>query len=217
MIVNINKIAVLYLLFITALSVQAQDAKALLDEVSKKVKSYDNIAITFNYTLNNTKENVKQDTRGDVTMEGEKYILNMMGTTRIFNGRTVYTISPEDEEVTISEYNKQDDKGISASKLLTFYETGYRYKMDILQRVKGRRIQFVKLNPIDTNAEIKDILLGIDLQTKQVYKLIQTDSYGTQYTITVSSFNTNQELSQNLFFFDEEKYKAEGYYLNKLD
>ena len=217
MIANINKIAVLYLLFITALSVQAQDAKALLDEVSKKVKSYDNIAITFNYTLNNTKENVKQDTRGDVTMEGEKYILNMMGTTRIFNGRTVYTIIPEDEEVTISEYNKQDDKGISASKLLTFYETGYRYKMDILQRVKGRRIQFVKLNPIDTNAEIKDILLGIDLQTKQVYKLIQTDSYGTQYTITVSSFKTNQELSQNLFSFDEEKYKAEGYYLNKLD
>ena len=214
---KIFKVATICFLFITGLTVQAQEAKTLLDEVSNKVKSYENISISFNYTLNNTKEDVKQNTRGDITMEGEKYILNMLGTTRIFNGTMVYTIIPEDEEVTISEYNQHDDKGISASKLLTFYEDGYTYKMDVLQKTKGRRIQFVKLNPIDSNAEITDIILGIDLQTKHVYKLIQTDSYGTQYTITVSTFKTNQELSVNLFSFDEAKYREEGYYINKLD
>ncbi len=217
MIANRKKIAVLCFLIISIITIQAQEAKSLLDEVSTKVKSYENIVITFNYTLNNTKENVSQNTRGGLTMKGEKYLLNMMGTTRIFDGDMIYTIIPEDEEVTISSYNEQDDKGISASKLLTFYETGYTYKMDILRKVKGRRIQFVKLNPIDSNAEIKDILLGIDLQSKHVYKLIQKDSYGTQYTITINSFKTNQTLPEKLFFFDEGKYKADGYYLNKLD
>ncbi len=214
---NIYKFAVLGIFLITAITSQAQEATTLLDEVSSKVKSYENIAITFKYTLNNTKENIKQDTRGDITMQGDKYVLNMMGITRMFNGSKIYTIVPEDEEVTISDYNEQEDNNISASKLLTFYEQGYTNKMDVLQNVKGRKIQFIKLIPIDTNAEIKDILLGIDMQTKHVYKLIQTDSYGTQYTITVNTFKTNQPISETLFYFDEEKYKNEGYYINKLD
>ena len=206
---------ILIALFITSFS-QAQDAKALLKEVSAKAKSYDNISIDFKYNLNNTKENVNQETRGDVTLEGNKYVLNMLGTTRIFDGKNIYTIVPEDEEVTVSAYNANDDKEITPSKMLTFYEKGYTYKMDIEQNVKGRKIQFVKLIPIDSKAEIKDILLGIDVQTKHIYKLIQTDAKGTKYTLTVNSFKTNQPVSKTLFTFDEAKYKKDGYYINKI-
>ncbi len=162
------------LIIFTTTMVTAQGARSLLNEVSTKVKSYDNIKIDFKYNLNNSKENVKQETRGNVTLQGNNYLLNMLGTTRIFNGSTIYTIIPEDEEVTISDYHDQDDKGITPSKMLTFYEKGYTYKMDIVQSIKGRKIQYIKLMPINSNAEIKDILLGIDLQTKHVYKLINT-------------------------------------------
>jgi outer membrane lipoprotein-sorting protein len=215
--IKLNSVALLLLMFFSVSILFAQEAKSLLDEVSNKVKSYDNIVIDFKYTLNNTKENVKQDTRGDITLQSEKYVLNMMGITRLFNGITIYTIIPEDEEVTISTYNQNDDKGVSASKMLTFYENGYNHKMDILQTINGRKIQFIKLNPIDTNAEIKDILLGIDMQTKHIYKLIQTDSSGTTYTITVNTFKTNQPISENHFVFNEAKYKSEGYYINNLN
>jgi len=214
---KIKYLSLIFTLFLFSVTTIAQNEKKLLDEVSNKVKSYDNIEINFKYTLLNTKEKVNQDTRGDITLKGEKYVLNMLGTTRLFDGNSIYTIIPEDEEVTISKYNEKDDKGISASKMLTFYEEGYTYKMDILQNIKGRKIQFIKLQPIDSNAEIKNILLGIDMQTKHIYKLIQTDSKGTSYTITVTSFKTNQPISKSLFVFDEAKYKAEGYYLNKLD
>jgi len=216
MIIKMKKISILlFALFITSFS-QGQDAKSLLKEVSAKAKSYDNISIDFKYNLNNTKENVSQETRGDVTLQGNKYVLNMLGTTRVFDGKNIYTIVPEDEEVTISAYNPQDDKEITPSKMLTFYEKGYTYKMDIEQDVKGRKIQFVKLIPIDSKAEIKDILLGIDVQTKHIYKLIQTDAKGTKYTLTVNSFKTNQPVSKTLFTFDEAKYKKNGYYINKI-
>ena len=155
----------------------------MLNEVSAKARSYDNIQIDFKYNLNNAKENVNQETRGDVTLAGDNYVLNMLGTTRLFDGKKIYSIIPEDEEVTISNYSEQDDKEITPSKMLTFYEKGYTYKMDIVQNVKGRKIQFVKLIPIDSKAEIKDILLGIDVQTKHIYKLIQTDDKGTKYTL----------------------------------
>ncbi|AVI51677.1 hypothetical protein C5O00_11100 [Pukyongia salina] len=212
-----KKLALLLVALISLSSTLAQNPKSLLGEVSAKVKSYENIQIDFKYNLNNAKENVNQDTRGDVTLQGNKYVLNMLGITRMFDGKTIYTIVPEDEEVTISAYDAAEDKEITPSKMLTFYEKGYTYKMDITQNVKGRKIQYVKLIPIDTRAEIKDILLGIDVQTKHIYKLIQTDNKGTKYTITVNSFKTNQPLSKTLFTFDEAKYKRDGYYINKLD
>lgn len=196
---------------------QAQGAKTLLNEVSTKVKGYDNIVIDFKWNLNNAKEGVNQDTRGDVSIQGDHYLLNMMGITRIFDGQKIYTINPEDEEVTISNYSSEDDKEITPSKLLTFYEKGYTYKLDITQTVKGRKIQYVKLIPIDSKAEIKDILLGIDAQSKHIYRLIQTDANGTKYTLTVNSFKTNQPLSKTLFTFDEAKYEKDGYYIDRLE
>ena len=212
-----KNVALLIAVIFAMSNVYSQSAKSLLAEVSKKVKSYDNIQIDFKYNLSNAKEKVNQDTRGDVTLSGNKYVLHMMGTTRLFDGKKIFTIVPEDEEVNISNYNAQDDKEITPSKLLTFYENGYISKMDIVQNVRGRRIQFVKLTPIDSKAEIKNILLGIDIQTKHIYKLIQTDDKGTKYTLTVNSFKTNQPLSKTLFTFDEAKYKEDGYYINKLD
>tara|TARA_B100000768_G_scaffold53832_1_gene52319 strand:+ start:728 stop:1390 length:663 start_codon:yes stop_codon:yes gene_type:complete len=204
-------------MLISCMTLQAQEAKTLLDKVSTKVKSYDNIHIEFNYTLNNTREDVKQDTRGNITLKEENYVLNMLGVTRIFDGKNIYTIVPEDEEVTISSYNKDENKGISPSKMLTFYEQGYNYYIGTLKKVYGSKIQYIKLSPKNSNAEIKDILLGINIQSNHVYQLIQTDASGTSYTITVNSFKTNQSISQNLFVFDEEKYKSDGYYINKLD
>ncbi|QIE58879.1 outer membrane lipoprotein carrier protein LolA [Rasiella rasia] len=211
-----NLVLIAFTLFAFSFA-NAQDAKGLLKEVSAKAKSYDNIAIDFKYNLSNAKEGINQDTRGDVTIVGDKYVLHMLGTTTMFDGAKIYTVVPEDEEVTISNYNPAEDKQITPSKMLTFYEKGYTYKMDVVQNVKGRKIQFVKLIPIDSKAEIKDILLGVDAQTKHIYKLIQTDANGTKYTLTVNSFKTNQPVSKGMFTFDEAKYKKDGYYINKLD
>ncbi|WP_108803085.1 outer membrane lipoprotein carrier protein LolA [Aquimarina sp. Aq107] len=194
---------------------QAQDAKKLLDEVSTKVKSYDNIVIGFKYALNNPAENVSQETRGDVTLLGEKYLLNLMGTEQMYDGKKLHMIVPEDEEINISSQSAEDESSVTPSKMLTFYEDGYTSKLDIVQDVQGRKIQFVKLVPIDSNSELKEILLGIDKQTKHIYKLILMQNNGTNITITVNSFKTNQPLSKTLFVFDESKYA--NYYINRLD
>ncbi|MGJ8593227.1 MAG: LolA family protein [Aquaticitalea sp.] len=204
--------------FLISFSNQAQDAakaKALLNEVNQKVKSYNNISIDFKYVLKNTAENINQETRGDVTIEGDKYLLNILGVTRIFDGTTLYSINPEDEEVTVSKDNSEDENSITPSKMLSFYQNGYTYKMDIVQDVKGRKIQYVKLIPIDSKSEIKEVLLGIDAQTKHIYNLIETGKNGTTTTLTVNSFKTNEPISKSLFTFDKNKYK--GYYINKLD
>ncbi|WP_324719328.1 LolA family protein [Salinimicrobium sp. HB62] len=208
-------VAVAFLTFTGSYAQSSKEAKQLLDEVSSKVESYDNIIIDFKYALENTAENVKHETRGDVSLEGEKYLLNIMGTTRLFDGKKLYTIIPEDEEINISTYNPEDDQEITPSKMLTFYNDGYKSQLGPVQDLKGRKIQYVKLTPIDSKAEIKEIHLGIDKQTKHIYNLIQTQDNGTKITITVNSFKTNQPLPQSLFQFKESRYK--DYYINRLD
>ncbi|WP_394906409.1 outer membrane lipoprotein carrier protein LolA [uncultured Mesonia sp.] len=212
-----KKLMVFSLALLAIFSVNAQNsakAEQLLNEVSAKVKAYDNMVIHFDYILENTNENIKQETRGEVSLKNELYRLNLMGITRLFDGKKLYTIVPEDEEVTISNYNPNQDEGITPSKMLSFYEEGYTYKWDITQNIKGRTIQFIKLTPIDSQAEVKEILLGVDKQTKHIYKLIQIQDNGTKVTIKVNQFNTNEPLSQSLFTFDKNKYN--GYYINQL-
>ncbi|WP_289040045.1 outer membrane lipoprotein carrier protein LolA [uncultured Zobellia sp.] len=190
----------------------SEKAKALLEDVYAKVKSYDNIYVDFKYVLNNSEAGINQETRGEVTLQGDKFIGNFFGTTLLYDGSKVYTIIPENEEVTIED--KSDDGGaLTPAKMLTFYREGHNYEMDILQNVNGRKIQYVKLTPIDTDSEIKTILLGIDAETKHIYKLIETGKNGTTTTITVNSFKTDQPLSKTLFTFDEAKYKNDGYYI----
>jgi len=203
--------------FFIGFSVQAQDKKAkeLLDQVTAKVRSYNNIVIDFKYTLNNSKENINQESKGNVTMQGNMYVLNLMGVTKIFDGKKIYTINPEDEEVSISKVNEKDDNAITPSKMLTFFNTGYKFSWDIVQNIKGRQIQYIKLTPTSSKDQRKEILLGIDIQTKNIYNLIEIGKNGTKTTLTVNSFKTNQPLSKNQFIFEASKYPK--YYINKLD
>ncbi|KSA11776.1 LolA family protein [Maribacter dokdonensis] len=187
-------------------------AKALLDEVYNKVQGYDNIFVDFKFDLKNAEAGINQETRGDVTLAGNKYMFNYLGSQQIFDGNKVYTIVPENEEVTIED-KSDDENAMTPSKMLTFYKEGHNYAWDILQNIQGRKIQYVKLTPIDSDTEIKSRLLGIDMGTKHIYKLIETGKNGTKTTITVNSFKTDQDLSKTLFTFDEAKYKDEGYFI----
>jgi outer membrane lipoprotein-sorting protein len=207
----------LVLVTVFSFSVTAQDTKAktLLDEVTSKVKGYSNIAIDFKYSLQNVKENINQESKGNVLLQGNNYVLNFMGITKMFDGRKVYTIVPEDEEISISNFDEKDDSAITPSKMLTFFNKGYKYSWDILQNVRGRKIQYIKLIPISSKDQRKEVLLGIDVQTKNIYNVIETGKNGTKTTIVVNSFKTNQPVSKNQFTFVKSKYP--NYYINNID
>ena len=65
------------------------------------------------------------------------------------------------------------------------------------------------------NNEIKYILLGVDIEFSQIYKVIETGLNDTQTTIAIVDFEVNLPLEESLFVFDKEKYK--DYYMNILD
>jgi outer membrane lipoprotein-sorting protein len=203
-------------LFITIFTF-AQDKKAqeLLDEVSEKIKSYKDITLDFSYNLQNTKEKINKTSTGKVILKNNLYYLDFMQTTKIFDGKKTYTIVPEDEEVSVSKFDETDENAITPSKMLIFFKKGYTYKMDAEKTIKGKTIQYVKLIPISSKDARKEILLGIDKKTKNIYNLVETAKNNSKTTLTVNSIKTNQNIQDKQFTFDQSKYKK--YYINNID
>ena len=210
---KMNKI---FLLLISICSFAwSQDAsKVLLKEVSDKLLAQENISLQFNYTLFNAEANINQETSGKVQLKGEKYRFEYLGIIQLNDTKNTYTIVPENEEVTIVS-NENAGSEMNPAKILNFYNEGYRFQWDIAQNIGNRKIQYIKLVPIDSSSDIAYILLGIDNQKKEVYKVIETGKNGTQTTITITKYETNKNLAPNLFSFEEKKYIDLGYYIIK--
>ena len=189
--------------------------KALLDKVVSKAKSYKNMVIDFKYAINNIAEKINQENTGKVMLQGNKYHLSFMGVTKLFDGKKIYTIVPEDEEITVSNHDENDANAMSPNKIFTFFKKGFKFAMDIKQPIAGKTIQYVKLTPTSAADKRKEILIGIDTKTNHIYNLIEVGKNGTRTTLTVSSFKFNQTLAKNQFTFVKAKYP--NYYINKAD
>ena len=79
--------------------------------------------------------------------------------------------------------------------MLYFYEDGYYFEMDESRLIGNgqfrKKIQYVKLVPKDSEAEIKYILLGIDTEFNQIYEVIETGKNETVTTISIVDFEFN--------------------------
>tara|TARA_A100001234_G_scaffold38194_1_gene30504 strand:- start:1252 stop:1902 length:651 start_codon:yes stop_codon:yes gene_type:complete len=195
------------------------DAELFLNKVSENIKSYDNIYINYAYTLKNLEEDIDVTNNGSFVTENDKWRFEMLGATSIFDGDKLYTIIPDDYEVTVSSQDPEDETTITPNKILYFYEDGYYFEMSESKLIGNgkfrKKIQYVKLIPKDSDAEIKYILLGIDTEFNQIYEVIETGKNETVTTISIVDFEFNLPLDANLFVYDKEKYK--DYYMNILD
>ena len=202
-----------------AFSQQKDEAVILLDAVSTTMKSYNNMVLDFSTSLTNEEAGIYEGdelpTKGSITLQGEKYNLNYLGNTFIFDGLKLYVINHDEKEVMINDQDLQEDDGvIYPSKLLTFYKEGYEYKMGVIKNIKGRKVQFIDLTPIDTDSEIVKVNLGIDIKTSQIYKLIQFGDNGTKTILTIDQFKSNQNISKEMFQFDQNSYEKLGYLID---
>ena len=172
--------------------------------------------ITFSSSLTNEEAGIfandEAPNRGKIILQSEKYHLDYLGNIFMFDGEKLYVINHEFKEVNITKGDmNEDDVFIYPSKLLTFYKEGYNFKWGNLKNEEGRKIQYVTLTPMDSNADITQVDMAIDAKTKHIYKLIQTGTNGSKTTLKITSLKGNQPISKQLFSFDEKKYKQLKY------
>lgn len=203
-----KNIAVVLCVFFPFVLQGQNDAKAerLLEKVSETIRSQNTIDIEFTYVLENRIENIYQEAEGNLKMKNNRYRLEFMGITQISDDKFVYTIVPENEEVTIRPIEDLDNSTITPDKLLKFYENGYRMEWDIIKKEGGKSVQFVKLIPIDSQSEINYLLLGINTSNYQIDQLIEIGKNKTRTVLKVVNYTSKNTLDDQLFQFNKNKY-----------
>ena len=199
--------------FCVLFSQDYEKSRVLLDKVSKNLLSKENMNFEFVYKLDNSEEKITQEIEGNAQISGEKYKLNFMDIQQIYDGYKTYTIIPENEEINIETGDGNSDLMIKPTNLITFYTSGYKYEWDIEQIVKGKTIQYVKLMPIEENTDVKYLLIGVDIDNLNLYKIIEIGKNGTNTTLTIKSHMFNFSLPNNYFEFDPVLYK--DYFINE--
>ena len=203
------------LLTLTLSSVSAQrsslKAEALLDSVYSSMSRFDHVTLEFEYELENKEADIRQSTPGKVYISGSKYRLELFGSTQLFDGATTYSIIPENQEVVITQASQTDETGqINPSELFSFYKEGYRIEEGVEWSENEAE---VILYPIDSEAEIEKVIAKIDTLNYRINTLVQIGFNQTQTTITVTEYDTNSSVDQNLFVFDKSAYESQGYYI----
>ena len=193
---------------------QQSDSKStkLLDEVSSQMSSYKNFEFEFKYSLENTKENIRQETFGKIIISDNKYKLSIFELEQLFDGENLYTIIPENKEITVTDPIEDDNIMINPLDLLSFYKTGYELKWDIVQYINNEPIQYVKLIPKNEDTNINYLLLGINMRTKHIYKLIEIGEQRTTTTLTIDNIISNKNISEDFFNFNKLNYP--DYYID---
>jgi outer membrane lipoprotein-sorting protein len=207
-------VLIAFIVFCGHLFAQNNPGKVLLDKVHDNIKSFKNVVIDFDYTLENKAENVKQTNSGKALLEGDKYRVDLFGTTQIYDGAKTYTIVPDNEEVNISNSEENNENSITPSKFYSFYQNGYTYKMLDAKNEGNKKIEFVQLNPIDSDSDTEKIVIGIDSKKNQIENITETGKNGTQTILSVKKFLSNQSLPADTFRFNEKKYTSLGYLIN---
>lgn len=192
-------------------SVFAQDdakAKGILDELSKKTKTYTSIKAAFSYNLENKEAKINETQDGSLMIKKDKYKLEIAGQEIYCDGKSVSTFLKDANELQINEMpDPNSEEVISPSNIFTIYEKGFKYKFEGEKTENGKVVQMINLYPNDAKAKnYHTVKLTIDKVNKQITMIKIVGKDGNNYTYTVKSFTPNAELNDSSFTFDKSKH-----------
>lgn len=182
-------------------------AKVILNEVSKKYRSYDVVKADFTLLIENQQANSKDSQQGTLYVKANvnKYKISMTGQDMISDGKTLWTYLKEEKEVQVTNVNKNDD-ALNPAKIFTIYESGFKYLYTGDKKVGTKVYQVIDLTPTDINKSYFKIRLSIDKAAKQIANAIVFEKNGNKYTYNVKGFVPNAKVPESTFIFDAKKY-----------
>jgi outer membrane lipoprotein-sorting protein len=195
------------------LSAQDQDpkAKAILDDLSKTTKAYKTITADYSFTiLNKEKKQVEKQTH-KVQVKGNKFKLDIPGNTIVCDGKTLWNYNKDAKEVTIKNFEGDNEDQLNPSKIFTIYETGYKFKYDKEEKVGAAACHVIDLYPSvkPEKKKFHTAKIYIDKAKKQIVKLVMLMKDGGQNVYDIKTLKPNLEIADLVFVFDTKTLKPD--------
>ena len=181
------------------------DAKKILDDVSRKMKSYKAIQATFTLRIEDSKGNPQGTKKGTAFMKGDKYRVSITGQEIYCDGKNIWTYDKSANEVTIAKFDPTVNN--SPQKIFTSsYDKDYLYKLNGEQKMGAKTVEEIELTPVDKTKNIFKIYIYVDKAAKSLYSSKMLDKSGNKYIYTINSLNGTAPIADAMFVFDKSKY-----------
>ncbi len=207
---TINFISTAIILFLSTFAFAQDDtkAKAILDELSKKTKTYTSIKTSFNYVMEGKDAKKSEKQEGTLSLKNNKYKLEIAGQEVYCDGKSISTFLKDANELQINEMpDPNSEDAISPTNIFTIYEKGFKYKFESEKVENGKTIQLINLYPINSKSKnYHTVKLFIDKANKQIASIKVLGKDGNNYTYLVKTFVSNSEMGDALFVFDKQKH-----------
>src|SRR4051812_10507535 len=143
------KKALVILFSIASLFAAAQDpdpkAKAILDDLSKVTKTYKTITADFTLKIFNKDKKQLENQPCKVQVKGQKFRLVIPGNVIVCDGKTIWNHNKDAGEVTIKNFDPNNEDQMNPAKIFTIYETGFKYKYDKEEKVGAATCHVIDL------------------------------------------------------------------------
>jgi outer membrane lipoprotein-sorting protein len=197
--------SLLLILCISLTNAVSQDrlAEDILEKLSNTTKACTSISIEFEYLFRNKNAGINEKSSGRLELKENNFRIEMPKQLIINNGSTHWIYLKEMDEVTIMDYDPEDEDAMNPNKLFTIYNEDYKNTYVQASSVNGERMHIIDLFPKKSSSIIK-IRLTINSLKSQINILELYDKNGGTYTYNIKDFKTNLEIAP--FTFDTTKY-----------
>jgi len=165
----------------------AQTSKEILNNLSKKTKSYKSVTFDFTSTLKIPKSGSTQINRGSAKIKGTSSLITLGDYIIVSDGKTVWNYNKSNNEVVIDNFEDVKDDWFNPIELfngVTCYQ--------ILLTVNWKKSQ-------------NEITLWIDKSKGEIVRL-EINSKNTIITYDIKSFKSNIDIPDSQFYFDKNKF-----------
>lgn len=183
-------------------------AKGILDKLSAKHKTIDNIVIEFSAVFSGAKIK-KQRLAGKAYKSKKKYAYYTPDYTVINNGKYNWLYVKSENEVTITDNEDADENNglMSPEKLLSIWEKGFKYKFIGEGKVGSKMLQEVRLYPTNPKkSKYHTITLIVDKSKNELSKVEIKGRDGVNMVYSIKKFTSGVAIPASKFKFDKSKY-----------
>ncbi len=187
---------------------QDPDARKILDAAAEKTKSCKSIQAEYELIIEDRKEDIKSDSKGQIIVKNKKYRLESEGSSVYYDGKTMWTYTSDNEEVVVTEPDTLDENFLSnPAKVLYFYNRDFKYRYVGEVTAYNTRMHEIHLFPANLDQPYSRIKLYIDADKNLLSAVSIVGKDGVDYNISLSNYVTDKDFDDSVFTFDKSKFK----------
>jgi len=182
-------------------------AKALLEQVSKRYQAMNGMEGSFEYTYEHKQDDIQQTNTGEVAVKGDMYRLSLPKQEIWNNGQTSWTLikTNDFQEVTIREVEEEVEE-LSPSNIYNIYKKGFDYKLLGEKKMDGKTLQQVELTAQDKKNQFQRIVLYVDKSNHTIKGWDMKDNTGGVLNYRFKDVKTDANLPDSYFVFHKSEY-----------